>query len=138
MLLHFIPAVICLLWASAIALIDLLTYRVSNSSLIWGLVVVWPSLYLMKQNFSLGLKVLTFAFVTVLIGLSNVLGMGDVKLLLFMAPWLHFQDLQNPALVLIGLSWLQLTLEVVVKRKLPQRIALAPAILAAAALNLAT
>jgi Flp pilus assembly protein protease CpaA len=138
MFLHFIPAVICLLWAAAIALIDLLTYRVSNSSLIWGLVVVWPSLYLMKQNFSLGLKVLTFGFVTVLIGLSNVLGMGDVKLLLFLAPWLHFQDLRNPALVLIGLSWLQLTLEVVVKRKLPQRIALAPAILAAAALNLAT
>ena len=138
MLLHFIPAVICLLWAAAIALIDLLTYRVSNSSLIWGLVVVWPSLYLMKQNFSLSLKVLTFAFVTVLIGLSNVLGMGDVKLLLFLAPWLHFQDLRNPALVLMGLSWLQLTLEVVVKRKLPQRIAFAPAILAAAALNLAT
>jgi Flp pilus assembly protein protease CpaA len=138
MFLHFIPAVICLLWAAAIALIDLLTYRVSNSSLIWGLVVVWPSLYLMKQNFSLGLKVLTFGFVTVLIGLSNVLGMGDVKLLLFLAPWLHFQNLRNPALVLIGLSWLQLTLEVVVKRKLPQRIALAPAILAAAALNLAT
>jgi Flp pilus assembly protein protease CpaA len=71
-------------------------------------------------------------------GLASFVGMGDVKLLLFLAPWLHFDNVRNPLILLILVSWLQLTAELVLKRSFPQRIAFAPAILAAVALNMAT
>jgi hypothetical protein len=58
--------------------------------------------------------------------------------LLFLAPWLHYDNLRNPIFLIIALSWLQLTAELVLKRSFPRRIAFAPAILAAAALNMAT
>jgi hypothetical protein len=64
--------------------------------------------------------------------------MGDVKLLLFLGPWLHYDNIRIPLILLIVLSWLQLSAELLRQRSFPQRIAFAPAILVAAALNMAT
>ena len=122
----------------AIALIDLITYRISNSSLALGMFLVWPALFLADQRFQITASVIILAVVTLVAGLASLVGMGDVKLLLFLAPWLHYDNLRDPFTLLVALSWLQLTAGVVFQRTLPQRIALAPAILAAAALNMAT
>jgi Flp pilus assembly protein protease CpaA len=129
---------VCALWAVAIAVMDLHTYRITNISLILGLLLVWPALWLIEGKFQLSLGVLAFMVIASLAGLASLIGMGDVKLLLFLAPWLHYDNLRNPIFLLIALSWLQLTAELVLKRSFPQRIAFAPAILAAAALNMAT
>jgi len=122
----------------AIALIDLITYRISNSSLVLGMFLVWPALFLADQRFQITLSAIVLAVVALVAGLASLVGMGDVKLLLFLAPWLHYDNLRDPFTLLVALSWLQLTAGVVFQRSLLQRIALAPAILAAAALNMAT
>jgi Flp pilus assembly protein protease CpaA len=129
---------VCALWAVAIAVMDLHTYRITNFSLILGLLLVWPALRLIEEKFQFSLGVFAFMVIAALAGLASLIGMGDVKLLLFLAPWLHYDNLRNPIFLLIALSWLQLIAELVLKRSFPQRIAFAPAILAAAALNMAT
>lgn len=129
---------ICIIWAVAIALVDLLSYRISNWSLVLGTVLVWPALFLADQRFQITLDVLAFAFVVLAAGLASLVGMGDVKLVLFLAPWLHYENLRNPLSLLIMVSWLQLVAKLVIERNFPQRIAFAPAILVAAALNMAT
>ena len=129
---------VCALWAVAIAVMDLHTYRITNFSLILGLLLVWPALRLIEEKFQFSVGVLAFMVIASLAGLASLIGMGDVKLLLFLAPWLHYDNLRNPIFLLIALAWLQLTAELVLKRSFPQRIAFAPAILAAAALNMAT
>jgi Flp pilus assembly protein protease CpaA len=103
-----------------------------------GVFLVWPALFLIGQSFNLSLAVLAFTLVVSAAGLISLIGMGDVKLLLFAAPWLHFENVRNPLILLIVLSWLQLMAVLVLKRSFPQRIAFAPAILAALALNMAT
>jgi Flp pilus assembly protein protease CpaA len=128
----------CVIWAVSIAIVDLRTYRISNFSLVVGLFLVWPALFMLQEEFQFSLQVLAFVVITLVIGLASLIGMGDVKLLLFAAPWLHFENLRNPLILLIVLSWLQLMAVLVLKRSFPQRIAFAPAILAALALNMAT
>ena len=129
---------ICLIWAISVALNDLLTYRISNFSLIFGLVLIYPALVLLGEQFELSLEVLAFAAVVTVAGFSALIGMGDVKLLLLLGPWLHYDNAKFPLILLIGLSWFQIATELVLKRSFPQRIALAPAILAAAVVNMAT
>lgn len=128
----------CIVWAVTIATIDLITYRISNRSLALGVFLVWPALLLVGQRFAFTLSALVLVVVALACGLASFIGMGDVKLLLFLAPWLHYENLRNPLILLIGFSWLQLMAELVFKRRLPKRIAFAPAILVAAALNMAT
>jgi len=128
----------CLIWAISVALNDLLTYRISNFSLIFGLVLIYPALVLLGEQFELSLEVLAFAAVVTVAGFSALIGMGDVKLLLLLGPWLHYDNAKFPLILLIGLSWFQIATELVLKRSFPQRIALAPAILAAAVVNMAT
>jgi len=128
----------CVIWAVSIAIMDLRTYRISNFSLVVGLFLVWPALFMLQEEFQFSLQVLAFVVITLVIGLASLIGMGDVKLLLFAAPWLHFENVRNPLILLIVLSWLQLMAVLVLKRSFPQRIAFAPAILAALALNMAT
>ena len=130
--------VVCAIWGVAIALMDLHSYRISNRSLLLGLLVIWPCLYLIGQGFELTVSVLIFSLVISLVGLASLIGMGDVKLLLFLGPWLHYDNIRIPLILLIVLSWLQLSAELVRQRSFPQRIAFAPAILVAAALNMAT
>lgn len=129
---------VCIIWAVTIATLDLITFRIYNSALLTGLFLVWPALFLIGQSFNLSLAVLAFTLVVSAAGLISLIGMGDVKLLLFAAPWLHFDNVRNPLILLIVLSWLQLMAVLVLKRSFPQRIAFAPAILAALALNMAT
>ena len=129
---------ICLIWAVTIATLDLITFRIYNSSLLAGLFLVWPALFLIGQSFNLSLAVLGFALLVLAAGLTSLVGMGDVKLLLFVAPWLHYDHFRNPLILLITVSWLQLVAQLVLKRRFPQRIAFAPAILAAVVLNMAT
>jgi Flp pilus assembly protein protease CpaA len=129
---------VCIIWAVTIATLDLITFRIHNSSLLMGLFLVWPALFFIGQSFTLSLAVLTFTLLVSAAGLISLIGMGDVKLLLFAAPWLHFDNMRNPLILLIVLSWLQLMAVLVLKRSFPQRIAFAPAILAALALNMAT
>jgi Flp pilus assembly protein protease CpaA len=128
----------CLIWAISVALNDLLTYRISNFSLIFGLVLIYPALVLLGEQFELSLEVLAFAALVTVAGFSALIGMGDVKLLLLLGPWLHYDNAKFPLILLIGLSWFQIATELVLKRSFPQRIALAPAILAAAVVNMAT
>ena len=129
---------ICIIWAVTIATIDLITFRIFNSALLVGVFLVWPALFLIGQSFNLSLDVLGFTLLVLAAGLTSLVGMGDVKLLLFVAPWLHFEHARYSLILLIALSWLQLMAVLVLKRSFPQRIAFAPAILAAAALNMAT
>jgi Flp pilus assembly protein protease CpaA len=128
----------CIIWAVTIATLDLITFRIHNLSLLMGVFLVWPALYLIGQTFDLSIAVLSFTLLVLAAGLTSLVGMGDVKLLLFVAPWLQYENVRNPLILLIVLSWLQLTAGLVIKGSFPQRIAFAPAILAAVALNMAT
>jgi Flp pilus assembly protein protease CpaA len=129
---------VCIIWAVTIAALDLITFRIYNSALLMGVFLVWPALFLIGQSFNLSLAVLAFTLLVLAAGLTSLVGMGDVKLLLFVAPWLHYENVRNPLILLIALSWLQLTAGLVIKGSFPQRIAFAPAILAAVAVNMAT
>jgi len=71
-------------------------------------------------------------------GLVSLVGMGDAKLLMFLAPWLHYENLSKALITLMALSWLQLIVISLKHRHIPKRIAFAPAILLAAAVNMAT
>jgi len=138
MSLDLLALIVCSSWALAIATIDVITFRISNKSLVSGVLLVWPALLLIDQEFQISLVSLALAVCALFCGFASLIGMGDVKLLLFLAPWLHYDSLRDPLIVLIGLAWLQLAFGLVVSRTLPHRIAFAPAILAAAALNMAT
>ena len=129
---------VCIIWAVTIATLDLITFRIYNSALLMGVFLVWPALFLIGQSFNLSLAVLAFTLLVLAAGLTSLVGMGDVKLLLFVAPWLQYENVRNPLILLIALSWLQLTAGLVIKGSFSQRIAFAPAILAAVALNMAT
>jgi Flp pilus assembly protein protease CpaA len=129
---------VCIIWAVTLATLDLITFRIYNLSLLMGVFLVWPALFLIGTSFNLSLAVLAFTLVVSAAGLTSLIGMGDVKLLLLAAPWLHFENMRNPLILLIVLSWMQLMAVLVLKRCFPQRIAFAPAILAALALNMAT
>jgi len=118
--------------------LDLTRYRISNTSLTLGLVLIWPSLYLNDQRFQITLAVLALAVVAFAAGLASLVGMGDVKLLLFFAPWLDYENLSNALILLIVISWLQLLTISLIQRHFPKQIAFAPAILLAVALNMAT
>ncbi|NBX71139.1 MAG: hypothetical protein EBQ98_04450, partial [Actinobacteria bacterium] len=117
---------------------DLITFRIYNFALLIGVLLVWPALYLIGKSFNLSLHVLVFTFLVLAAGLSSWVGMGDVKLLLFAAPWLNYENVAESLILLVALSWMQLMAGLVIKRSFPQRIAFAPAILAAVALNMAT
>jgi Flp pilus assembly protein protease CpaA len=129
---------VCIIWAMTVAIIDLITFRIHNSSLLVGVFLVWPALYLIEQRVQITLVSFAFVILALVCGFASFLGMGDVKLVLFIAPWLHYENVRNPLILLIALTWLQLTAGLVVKGSFPQRIAFAPAILAAVALNMAT
>ncbi len=138
MSLDLLALIVCSSWALAIATIDVITFRISNKSLMSGVLLVWPALLLIDQEFQISLLSLALAVCALFCGFASLIGMGDAKLLLFLAPWLHYDSLRDPLIILIGLAWLQLAFGLVVSRTLPPRIAFAPAILAAAALNMAT
>ena len=128
----------CLCWSAVIAYTDLRTYRITNSSLVIGLVLIWPSLFLLDQKFQITPEFFVLSVTALVAGLASFVGMGDVKLILFIAPWLRYQNMSKTLLLLIMVAWLQLMVVSLMHRGFPKRIAFAPAILLAAALNMAT
>jgi hypothetical protein len=103
-----------------------------------GLALVWPSLLLLDQKFQFTSGVFVTAVAALVAGMTSSVGMGDVKLILLLAPWLKYENMSKVLFILIGVSWLQLIVISLKHRGFPKRIAFAPAILLAAALNMAT
>ena len=136
--LELFALIACLWWAAVIAYTDLRTYRITNSSLVIGLVLIWPSLFLLDLNFQITAEFFVISVAALVAGLASFVGMGDVKLILFIAPWLRYQNMSKTLLLLIAVAWLQLMVVSLMHRGFPKRIAFAPAILLAAALNMAT
>ena len=138
MYLELFATVSCLWWAAVIAYTDLRTYRINNSSLVAGLALIWPSLFLLDQRFQINAGFFVVSIAALVAGLASFVGMGDAKLILFLAPWLHFENMSKTLLLLIAVAWLQLMVVSLMHGGFPKRIAFAPAILLAAALNMAT
>jgi len=138
MYLELFAVVSCLWWAAVIAYTDLRTYRITNSLLVLGLALIWPSLFLLDQKFQITSGFFVISVVALTAGLASFVGMGDVKLVLFIAPWLRYQNMSKALLLLVAVAWLQLIVISLMHRGFPKRIAFAPAILLAAALNMAT
>ena len=136
--LELLALIACLWWAVVIAYTDLRTFRITNSSLVIGLVLIWPSLFLLDQKFQITPEFFVLSVTALVAGLASFVGMGDVKLILFIAPWLRYQNMSKTLLLLIMVAWLQLMVVSLIHRGFPKRIAFAPAILLAAALNMAT
>ena len=136
--LELLALIACLWWAVVIAYTDLRTFRITNSSLVIGLVLIWPSLFLLDLNFQITAEFFVISVAALVAGLASFVGMGDVKLILFIAPWLRYQNMSKTLLLLIAVVWLQLMVVSLMHRGFPKRIAFAPAILLAAALNMAT
>ena len=136
--LELFALIACLWWAAVIAYTDLRTFRITNSSLVLGLVLIWPSLFLLDQKFQITPELFLISVAALVAGLASFVGMGDVKLILFIAPWLRYQNMSKTLLLLIAVAWLQLMVVSLMHRGFPKRIAFAPAILLAAALNMAT
>ncbi len=117
---------------------DLVTFRISNRSIIAGVIFLWPALYLLNLRMQINSALFGMCCIVLLFGLTSLIGMGDVKLILILAPWIRQGDLGFSIVLLIGIAWLQLIAMSLMQRRLPKRIAFAPAILVAAALNMAT
>lgn len=117
---------------------DLATFRISNRSILLGVIFLWPALYLLNLRMHLNFALFGICSVVLLFGLTSLIGMGDVKLILILAPWIRQGDVGFSIVFLIGIAWLQLIAMSLMQRRLPKRIAFAPAILLAAALNMAT
>jgi len=117
---------------------DLRNFRIRNRSLVIGLLIIWPALAILGQRLTIDSAFICISATSLILGFSNVIGMGDVKLLIFLAPWLHRENLFLAASIALTTACLQLLINLVVKRQLPQQVALAPAILIASALNMAT
>jgi Flp pilus assembly protein protease CpaA len=138
MYLQLLAVISCLWWAAVVAYTDLRIYRITNSSLVAGLALIWPSLLLLDQKFQVTAEFLVLSVTALVAGLASFVGMGDVKLILLIAPWLNYKNMSLTLLLLIAVSWLQLMVVSLKHRGFPKLIAFAPAILLAAALNLAT
>ena len=124
--------------SASVILRDLKTFKITNRSISWGVVLLWPAFYLLNLRVQLNLFLLLLFALVLLSGLTSLLGMGDVKLIFLLAPWINQEKIPTSNVLLIALSWLQLIAITLMQRRFPKRIAFAPAILLAAALNMAT
>ena len=138
MVLQFLAQAVCLIWGASVILRDLKTFKITNRSISWGVVLLWPAFYLLNRRVQLNLFLLLLFALVLLSGLTSLLGMGDVKLIFLLAPWINQEKITTSIALLIALSWLQLIAITLMQRRFPKRIAFAPAILLAAALNMAT
>ena len=138
MVLQFLALAVCLIWGAGVILRDLTTFKISNGSISWGVVLLWPAFYFLNLRVQLNLFLLLLCALVLLSGLTSLIGMGDVKLLLLLAPWINQEKITSSISLLIAFSWLQLIAITLKQRRFPKRIAFAPAILLAVALNMAT
>ena len=135
---EFFWFIVLVAWGCRVAYLDLRTFRITNRDLGFGVLIIWPGMLIFNQEF-LGLKgVVTAIICSILIGLSGLVGMGDVKLVLLFAPWLQRENWLAAILVLLTIAWVQIAFALVRDRSLPQKVAFAPAILLAVAVNMAS
>ena len=138
MIAQALSLIVVITWGASVMIRDLATLRISNRSIIVGVIFLWPALYLLNLRMHLNFGLFGICSIVALFGLTSLVGMGDVKLLLVLAPWIRQDALGFSIVLLIGITWLQLIAMSLIERRLPKRIAFAPAILLAAALNMAT
>ena len=125
-------------WGCRVAYFDLRTFRIANSDLGFGVLIIWPGMLIFSYE-HLGFKgAVPILICCVLIGFSGLVGMGDVKLVLLFAPWLQRENWLAATLVLLAIVWAQIVVTLARDRSLPQKVAFAPAILLALAVNMAS
>lgn len=130
--------VVIVAWGCRVAYLDLRTFRIANSDLGFGLLIIWPGMLIFSHEY-LGFKgAVPIIICCVLIGFSGLVGMGDVKLVLLFAPWLQRENWLAATLVLLAIVWAQIVVTLARDRSLPQKVAFAPAILLALAVNMAS
>lgn len=127
-----------LLWAIWVASYDLKFHLIRNDLLVLSIPILWPVLWISGQHFHFDTATLLIVTSFGIAGISNLIGMGDVKLVLILAPWLQIANWRNSLIALLVSTWLQVFVLAAKRRKFPRNIALAPAILIACAVNLAT
>jgi Flp pilus assembly protein protease CpaA len=127
-----------LIVALFISIQDVRTFRIANGALFLVSFPSIPALLVLGQHFSIHLEIFIVAAAMLVLGLKNLLGMGDVKLLSLLLPWLHQDHLMQFLLFVTLIAWLEIPMIMIKSRKIPTRVAMAPAILIAAALNMAT
>jgi Flp pilus assembly protein protease CpaA len=127
-----------LIAALFVSIQDVRTFRIANRALFLVSFPSIPALLVLGQHFSIHLEIFIVAAALLVLGLKNLLGMGDVKLLTLLLPWLHQDHLVQFLIFLTLFAWLEIPMIMIKSRKMPSRVAMAPAILIAAALNMAT
>jgi len=127
-----------LIVALFISIQDVRTFRIANGALFLVSFPSIPALLVLGQHFSIHLEIFIVAAAMLVLGLKNLLGMGDVKLLTLLLPWLHQDHLVQFLIFVTLIAWLEIPMIMIKSRKMPSRVAMAPAILIAAALNMAT
>ena len=127
-----------LIVALFISIQDVRTFRIANGALFLVSFPSIPALLVLGQHFSIHVEIFIVAAAMLVLGLKNLLGMGDVKLLSLLLPWLHQDHLMQFLLFVTLIAWLEIPMIMIKSRKIPARVAMAPAILIAAALNMAT
>ncbi len=125
-------------WAGWVALYDLKNHLIRNRSLLFGLLVIYPLCYFIELQPMIDARIATLSGVLISMALLDLIGAGDAKLLILMLPWLESRNLQMSLLTFSILIVGHVLVFWVIARKIPTRIALAPAILLAGAVNLAS
>lgn len=138
MFFDFLLVTVPTFWGLRLMQTDLREFRISNRSLFFGFFLIWPIFILLNQKFRFDFIILFILSTAILLGYLNLIGMGDAKLLVFFAPWLQRDRLIETIFALLIFAWIQLLIIFGAQRAFPQRIALAPAILLAAGINMAT
>lgn len=138
MALHTISNILILLWALWVAGYDLRYHLIRNRLLLLSFSILWPILWIAGQRIQIELSSIYFIGLLGIAGLINLIGMGDLKLALIVVPWLYPDKWQISLTFFVIAIWVQIVLVTAIERKFPKRIALAPALLLACAVNLAT
>ena len=125
-------------WAGWVALYDLKNHLIRNRSLLFGLLVIYPLCYFIELQPMISARIAALSGVLISMALLDLIGAGDAKLLILMLPWLESRNLQMSLLTFSILIVGHVLVFWVIARKIPTRIALAPAILLAGAVNLAS
>ncbi|MCX6457186.1 MAG: hypothetical protein NTV90_06265 [Actinobacteria bacterium] len=138
MVIQVLSIMVALIWTASVIVRDLSTFQISNRSILWGVALLWPAFFFLNLSTHFNLLLLWICIMVLVLGFTSLIGMGDVKLVLLLAPWINQGKIGTSIWLLIGISWLQLIAMSLIQRRFPQRIAFAPAILLVAALNMAT
>lgn len=126
------------IWAMKIAFHDWKFYRVSNRMLGLGCIFLYPLLFLANRNFAFEYQFLWISVGSIFLAFFRLIGMGDAKLIIVIAPWVDVIDVRLTLALIILVSWFLILLGIAIQGKIPTRIAFAPVILVAAGFNLAT